>query len=95
MTLETVSRWSTPCSFRADPARRVQARIDNLTLAAQFDISRSVEKTLQILAGLASDPEGVLVPSKEFGWRFVNRRSLFAARRGLSRRRARRLRGGK
>ena len=40
--------------FWADPARRAQARIDNLALAAQFDISRNVEKTLQILAGLAA-----------------------------------------
>jgi UDP-glucose:(heptosyl)LPS alpha-1,3-glucosyltransferase len=37
----------------ADPARRAQARIDNLALAAQFDISQNVEKTLQILSRFA------------------------------------------
>jgi UDP-glucose:(heptosyl)LPS alpha-1,3-glucosyltransferase len=36
--------------FWADPARRAQAQIGNLALAAQFDISRNVTETLQILA---------------------------------------------
>jgi UDP-glucose:(heptosyl)LPS alpha-1,3-glucosyltransferase len=35
----------------SDPARRTQARLDNLALAAQFDISANVAQTLQILAG--------------------------------------------
>jgi UDP-glucose:(heptosyl)LPS alpha-1,3-glucosyltransferase len=35
--------------FWSDPARRAQARLDNLALAAQFDISRNVEETLAIL----------------------------------------------
>lgn len=40
--------------FWADPARRAQARLDNLALAAQFDISQNVTKTLQILASFAA-----------------------------------------
>jgi UDP-glucose:(heptosyl)LPS alpha-1,3-glucosyltransferase len=40
-------------TFWADPARRAQARIDNLALAAQFDISRNVEKTLAVLRSTA------------------------------------------
>ncbi len=36
--------------FWSDPARRAQARIDNLALAAQFDISRNVSETLRIVA---------------------------------------------
>jgi len=35
--------------FWSDPSRRAQARIDNLALAAQFDISRNVSETLPIL----------------------------------------------
>jgi len=35
--------------FWSDPARRAQARLDNLALAAQFDISRNVSETLAIL----------------------------------------------
>jgi UDP-glucose:(heptosyl)LPS alpha-1,3-glucosyltransferase len=35
--------------FWSDPARRARAHIDNLTLAAQFDISPNVAQTLQIL----------------------------------------------
>jgi UDP-glucose:(heptosyl)LPS alpha-1,3-glucosyltransferase len=35
--------------FWSDPARRAQAQVDNLALAAQFDISRNVSETLQIL----------------------------------------------
>lgn len=35
--------------FWSDPARRAQARIDNLALAAQFDISANVAQTLAIL----------------------------------------------
>jgi UDP-glucose:(heptosyl)LPS alpha-1,3-glucosyltransferase len=40
--------------FWSDPARRVQARVDNLALAAQFDISRNVNETLQILTAGAA-----------------------------------------
>jgi UDP-glucose:(heptosyl)LPS alpha-1,3-glucosyltransferase len=40
--------------FWSDPTRRAHARTDNLALAAQFDISRNVEKTLQILARFAA-----------------------------------------
>jgi UDP-glucose:(heptosyl)LPS alpha-1,3-glucosyltransferase len=36
--------------FWADPARRAQARVDNLALAAQFDISRNVSETLRALS---------------------------------------------
>lgn len=35
--------------FWSDPERRAQAQIDNLALAAQFDISRNVEETLRAL----------------------------------------------
>jgi UDP-glucose:(heptosyl)LPS alpha-1,3-glucosyltransferase len=40
--------------FWADPARRAQARIDNVALAERFDISRNVSETLRILTGLAA-----------------------------------------
>ena len=40
---EALGHWS-------DPARRAQAHIDNLALAAHFDISTNVSKTLEILA---------------------------------------------
>jgi UDP-glucose:(heptosyl)LPS alpha-1,3-glucosyltransferase len=40
--------------FWSDPARRAQARIDNLALAAQFDISVNVAQTLGILTGVAA-----------------------------------------
>jgi hypothetical protein len=36
--------------FWSDPSRRAQARMDNLALAAQFDISRNVSETLAVLA---------------------------------------------
>ena len=39
--------------FWFDPARRAQAQIDNLALAGQFDISRNVSDTLQVLEGRA------------------------------------------
>ncbi len=41
--------------FWSDPARRAQARFDNLALAAQFDISANVAQTLQILAQTAAN----------------------------------------
>jgi UDP-glucose:(heptosyl)LPS alpha-1,3-glucosyltransferase len=41
-------------TFWAEPARRAQARIDNLALASQFDISRNVEETLQIVMSVAA-----------------------------------------
>ena len=40
--------------FWSDPARRAQAHIDNLALAAQFDISANVAQTLQILTQTAA-----------------------------------------
>jgi len=40
--------------FWADPARRAQARIDNLALAAQFDISGNVNETLKILTTIVA-----------------------------------------
>ena len=40
--------------FWSDPARRTQAKIDNLALAAQFDISANVSQTLQILGQTAA-----------------------------------------
>jgi UDP-glucose:(heptosyl)LPS alpha-1,3-glucosyltransferase len=45
---------SAALQFWSDPARRAQAQIDNLALAAQFDISRNVEETLRVLARLAA-----------------------------------------
>jgi hypothetical protein len=41
--------------FWSDPARRAQARLDNLALAAQFDISKNVAQTLQILTQTAAN----------------------------------------
>jgi UDP-glucose:(heptosyl)LPS alpha-1,3-glucosyltransferase len=38
--------------FWSDPARRAQAHLDNLALAARFDISANVAQTLQILTPL-------------------------------------------
>jgi UDP-glucose:(heptosyl)LPS alpha-1,3-glucosyltransferase len=49
-----VAAISDALTFWADPARRAQARVDNLALAAQFDISQNVAKTLQILASFAA-----------------------------------------
>lgn len=40
--------------FWSDPARRAQSRIDNLALAARFDISANVAQTLQIMTGVAA-----------------------------------------
>jgi UDP-glucose:(heptosyl)LPS alpha-1,3-glucosyltransferase len=40
--------------FWSDPARRAQAQIDNLALAAQFDISKNVAETLKILTRVAA-----------------------------------------
>lgn len=37
-----------------DPARRAQARIDNVALAERFDISRNVRETLGVLARIAA-----------------------------------------
>src|SRR5205085_12366853 len=50
-----VAAISAALQFWADPARRVQARIDNLALAAQFDISRNVTETLAILTDAAGE----------------------------------------
>jgi UDP-glucose:(heptosyl)LPS alpha-1,3-glucosyltransferase len=44
-----IEALSVALQFWSDPARRTQARIDNLALAAQFDISVNVAQTLQIL----------------------------------------------
>jgi UDP-glucose:(heptosyl)LPS alpha-1,3-glucosyltransferase len=41
--------------FWADSARREQARIENLALAGQFDISANVARTLQILTSYSED----------------------------------------
>ncbi len=49
-----VDAIGTALEFWSDPARRAQAQIDNLALAAQFDIATNVAKTLQILAGVGS-----------------------------------------
>lgn len=35
--------------FWSDPARRAQAQVENLALAARFDISRNVRETLEVL----------------------------------------------
>ena len=40
--------------FWSDPARRLQARLDNLALAARFDISANVAQTLRILTQIAA-----------------------------------------
>ena len=40
--------------FWSDPSRRAQARIDNLALSAQFDISANVAKTLQVVTQTAA-----------------------------------------
>jgi UDP-glucose:(heptosyl)LPS alpha-1,3-glucosyltransferase len=39
--------------FWSDPARRTQARLDNLALAGRFDISANVAQTLQIITEVA------------------------------------------
>ena len=44
-----VAAIGTALEFWSDPARRAQAQIDNLALAAQFDISRNVAETLKVL----------------------------------------------
>lgn len=44
-----VGALSAALEYWSDPARRAQAQIDNLALAAQFDISRNVSETLRIL----------------------------------------------
>ena len=41
--------------FWSDSARREQARIENLALAGQFDISANVARTLQILTSCSAD----------------------------------------
>jgi len=40
--------------FWSDPSRRAAARPTNIQRAAQFDISKNIEKTLAVLAGIAS-----------------------------------------
>ena len=45
-----VNAISDALRFWADPARRAEAHRDNLALAAQFDISANVARTLEILA---------------------------------------------
>lgn len=47
-----VAAISNGLTFWSDPARRAQAHIDNLALAAQFDISRNVSETLRILTAI-------------------------------------------
>jgi glycosyltransferase involved in cell wall biosynthesis len=40
--------------FWSDPSRRAAARATNIQRAAQFDISKNIEKTLAVLAGIGS-----------------------------------------
>jgi hypothetical protein len=40
--------------FWSDPSRRTEARPANIERAAQFDISKNIEKTLAVLTGIAS-----------------------------------------
>jgi UDP-glucose:(heptosyl)LPS alpha-1,3-glucosyltransferase len=49
-----VEALSAALQFWSDPARRAQARLDNLALAAQFDISKNVAQTLKIVTTLAA-----------------------------------------
>jgi UDP-glucose:(heptosyl)LPS alpha-1,3-glucosyltransferase len=49
-----VGAISDALEFWSDPARRAQAQIDNRALAAQFDISANVAKTLQLVTQLAA-----------------------------------------
>lgn len=51
---DRVEAISKALRFWADPDRRAQAQIDNLALAAQFDISRNVEETLRVVRGIAA-----------------------------------------
>lgn len=44
--------------FWSDPARRAQAHLDNLALAAQFDMPANVEQTLRILTQVARSRVG-------------------------------------
>jgi UDP-glucose:(heptosyl)LPS alpha-1,3-glucosyltransferase len=44
-----IAAMSEALAFWSDPARRAQAHIDNLALAAQFDISRNVAETLEVI----------------------------------------------
>ena len=50
-----VSALSEALELWSDPVRRQQARIDNRALAAQFDISTNVERTLQIVNQIAAN----------------------------------------
>lgn len=50
-----IDALETALQFWSDPARRAQARLDNLALAAQFDISANVARTLQILTQTAAN----------------------------------------
>jgi UDP-glucose:(heptosyl)LPS alpha-1,3-glucosyltransferase len=49
-----VGALSEALRFWSDPARRSQARVDNRALAAQFDISANVGKTLEIVTQIAA-----------------------------------------
>jgi UDP-glucose:(heptosyl)LPS alpha-1,3-glucosyltransferase len=49
-----VAAISEALEFWADPARRAQARVDNVALAAQFDISANVARTLQVMNQVAA-----------------------------------------
>jgi UDP-glucose:(heptosyl)LPS alpha-1,3-glucosyltransferase len=51
---DDVDAISAAVEFWSDPARRAQAQIDNLALAAQFDISRNASETLAILTRVAA-----------------------------------------
>ena len=49
-----VGAISAALEFWSDRERRTQAQVDNLALAAQFDISTNVAETLRILAQSAA-----------------------------------------
>jgi UDP-glucose:(heptosyl)LPS alpha-1,3-glucosyltransferase len=49
-----VDAISEALEFWSDPARRTQVYVDNLALAARFDITTNVEQTLRILAETAA-----------------------------------------
>jgi UDP-glucose:(heptosyl)LPS alpha-1,3-glucosyltransferase len=51
---QDVDAISAALQFWSDPARRAQARLDNVALAARFDISANVAQTLQILTQIAA-----------------------------------------
>jgi UDP-glucose:(heptosyl)LPS alpha-1,3-glucosyltransferase len=51
---DDIDAISDAVEFWSDPARRAQAQVDNLALATQFDISRNVAETLEVLRSIAA-----------------------------------------